>query len=151
MSTRWWIAWTILCSILAFVLGERFAHAHSLTELRKNQTSESQETQSVCPVPNFDQPSKLIGAGYDIVAKIYWRIFDRNGDLRGYYYVEYELSRVTTDEHGPKITIRPFPFHYYVDTDHDGFYDQFYRDVKGDGRCQDVIPYEPANRDPKDR
>lgn len=116
--------------------------AHSLTELRDKEIP----IEKVCPVPDPNQPEKVIAAGYDIQLRVYWRVLDTNLDNKPDMFVEYDIYKVEPDR---SIKSRPFPTRYFLDTDGDGYYDKFYHDVKGDGRCEDIVPFQPAEQDPK--
>ena len=100
-----------------------------------------------CPVPDWDQTARIISSGFNIRTGRFWRIFDLDFNLSGEYYVEYEIIGGMVEE---GLKVRPFPHLFYLDTTDDGFYDKVYRDVNGDGRCEDIRPFEPASRDPKE-
>lgn len=133
-----------LLSVILVTMCTLPAHAsHSLSELRAEATTPPAKP---CAIPDPQQPDKIVASGYDLVLGVLWRVLDLDGDKRGDYFVEYDIIQV---HKGPDIKVRPFPTRYFLDTDGDGYYDKFYHDVKGDGRCDEIVPFQPAEQDPK--
>jgi len=125
------------------------AHPYMIADLRKPETPKNL---CVSPIPSYNQLDKLVAAGYDLRLKVYWRLFDMNDDGVAEYFVEYEITRVTANEdktYTADIETRPFPTRFFVDTDGDGFYDKFYHDVFGNGRCEDIKEFQPSTGEPK--
>ena len=91
-----------------------------------------------CPIPSVDSKEHLVGAGYNILARKYWKTFDLDNDLREDYHVEYDIIGVAQD-HTVQHTL--FPTVYYMDLDKDGVYEAIFMDMQGNGRCEDLRPY----------
>ena len=99
------------------------------------------------PIPDYDDLSKLTAAGYVLPQRIYWRAFDMNEDGKDDLYIEFQIRAV--EKETLNIKIAPFPFKYFLDTDHDGYYDTFYKDMFGNGKCEEIIKYQPHAGDPQ--
>jgi len=91
-----------------------------------------------CPIPSVDNREHLVGAGYNILARKYWKTFDLDNDLREDYHVEYDIIGVAQD-HTVQHTL--FPTVYYMDLDKDGVYETILVDMQGNGNCSDLRPY----------
>lgn len=125
---------TILVSsiMLVFILaGSCQSHAKDspVQELRKK---------AACQVPNIDQKEKLVGAGFDLIARKYWRTFDLDADLKPDYHIEYDILGIKEDK---TFKMSTFPVTYYLDTTGEGFYNQVWIDTQGNGRCEDLRPF----------
>ena len=91
-----------------------------------------------CPMPSVDNKEHLVGVGYNILARKYWKTFDLDNDLREDYHVEYDITGVKPDR---TLKISTFPTVYYLDLDKDGVYEVIYVDTQGSGRCEDLRTY----------
>lgn len=94
-----------------------------------------------CPVPPIPSDSKYVeGEGWSLDHLIAFRNFQLNG-MR--YYIEYQIMRRTDDG---EIITRPFPTTYMLDLNRNGVFEvpgEIWQDVKGDGRCADLVPLQP--------
>lgn len=102
--------------------------------------------ETACPVPisAIDRFDRLIGAGFDRIAGIYWRTFDLDGNQHADFQIEYNIVGMREDK---TFIMTPFPVTYYLDTNGQGFYNEIYIDVNGNGRCEDLKPYTGRARD----
>ena len=101
-----------------------------------------------CPLPDA-KPQQIIAAGYDVQLRIVWYLYSTKGTQQPDYFAEYEITKVTIDDQGPLITKRPFPTRHFVDTDGDGYFDKFYYDAMGNGKCEDIREFQPSTKEPK--
>src|SRR5574337_422924 len=150
-----WCNWIVYGAIAALVAAgivlsfEYPAHSQIIAELR---APEAPKNLCVSQIPDYNELDKVTSAGYDLKAKIYWRMYDMDNNGLPDYFVEYEILKINhsnSKEYVADIETRPFPTRFFVDTDGDGFYDKFYHDVMGNGRCQDIKEFQPATGNPK--
>lgn len=75
-------------------------------------------------------------------------LYDRNQD--GEADIEAVSYLVAIEEHDGDVTYlhRPHPFLYIVDLDFDGNSDIVYVDKFGEGRCDDIVPYQDLHLSP---
>lgn len=133
--------------LLALLIGPTsIAAPHSLADLKQSQPEPNAAVPEPipgkgCPVPPIPtQPQFVEGEGYSIHLLIAFRNFDLNG-MR--YYVEFQILRRNEDG---GVATRPFPTTYMLDLNRNGVFDvpgEVWQDVKGDGRCADLVPVQP--------
>lgn len=119
--------------MLVFILAGSCHYAPAVAA--KDTPIQELRKKAACPVPSIDQKEKVVGAGFDVIARKYWRTFDLNADLKPDYHIEYDILGIKDDK---SFKMSTFPVTYYLDTTGEGFYNEVWIDTQGNGRCEDL-------------